>query len=185
MNLNQPIADFLFESLAEYRKSLGSVQLTRQTWTEHVQRSFEAWEKNKKPKVKKKPRIDAEDAWVMSMKADPRMEGVDVDKEIANCRFLFANKPQPIVPSRMRIVNWLLKADKTLGGSNAASIAPKPFPGPLGWLKWARENLPDWRRFADESEGRPVPQWHLLEPLEQQAIRDQMRKPSRPHQVSV
>lgn len=179
MNLNIPLEEFLFASLAEYRKSLGIEKMTEALWKEHVAHAFKSWDAAKKARVRpRKPRIDSDDAWVMSVKADPRMEGIDVDKEIANCRFFFANKPQPIIPSRARLVNWLLKADKTMGGSSTPQTTPKAYPGPIGWLDWARCNLPDWRRFTEESEGRPVPAWHQLETHEQDAIRAQMKQSS-------
>ena len=169
-----PIGTFLRLTIAEYRKSLGNVELSAAMVDEQLDRAAHAWFEARKPKRKRKPAIVDEGEWIASLKADPAMAGVEVDKEIAKCQFWCRNQTPPIVPSRKRITNWLNRADRVVG--KEVTRAPLPYPGPTGWLDWARVNIPDWVRFREEEEGIPVPPWHLLKPEERQAISTQMKR---------
>lgn len=174
VDLKRPFADFLYDSLKEYRASLNGTPLGEKMWLEHVARAHSEWHAFRKPKKKVKPRIDDDAAWIESIKSDPAMSGVDVTKEVNACRFWCANRKPAVVMSRARLVNWLNRADRAVGTGKSA--APAPYPGPAGWLEWARANLPDWNRFVEEKSGYHVPAWDKLHSYERNAIVEQMKK---------
>ncbi len=146
--------------------------MSRRIWEEQVERAHTAWHAARKPK--KRARIEADSDWIKSLKEDPAMAGVDVDKEIAKCSFWCKGQTPPVLPTRRRIVNWLNRADRVVGAET--SRAPLPRPGPAGWLEWVRENLPDWRRVQQEKNGIAMPEWGKLDPHERQAIESQMKR---------
>lgn len=172
VDVRQPFAEFLYSCLAEYRLTLNGAAMSRKMWEEEVARAHAAWHAAHKPK--KKVRIEADADWIKSLKEDPNMAGVDVDKELAKCRFWCKGQTPPVLPTRRRVVNWLNRADRVVGAETTR--APLPRPGPEGWVAWAREELPQWRRFEQEKNGVPIPAWHLLEPSERQAIESQMKR---------
>jgi hypothetical protein len=168
------IGTFLYLTLKEYREQLNGAAFSEKMWTETVERAAHAWfDARKKKRSPKKPAIKDENEWIESLKQDPALEGVEVDKEIAKCQFWCRNQTPPVVPSRRRISNWLMRADRVVG--KEVTRAPLPNPGPAGWLEWARINLESWRRFAEEQQGIPIPPWHLLSKEEQFAIQAQMK----------
>lgn len=174
IDLKLPVGTFLRISVSEYRKTLNGSELSPKMLDEVLEKADVAWHAFRKPKKKVKPRIDDDAAWIESIKADPAMAGVDVTKEVNACRFWCANRKPAVVMSRARLVNWLNRADRAVGTGKSA--APAPYPGPAGWLEWARANLPDWKRFTEEKAGYPVPAWDKLDPHERNAIVEQMKK---------
>lgn len=183
IDLNLPVGTFLRLSVSEYRKTLNGAELSPQMLDEALEKAANAWMAHRKPK--RKPKIKDEGEWLAALKADPFLKGVNFDKELAACQYWCRNKLK--VCSRQRVENWMKRAaldskvdnrggDDSSGG--AASHAPKPNPGPPGWLAWARENIPGWRRFSQEAQGSPIPEWHLLDSTERQAIASQMPRAS-------
>lgn len=173
-NLRDPFEVFLFAALAEYTATQlpPGVKLSVRLWQEQVARAHEAWHAARKPKRKKRGGAMTEEEWIASLKVDPFLAGVAVDTEIAKCQFHFRHLAHPVIPSRKRIANWLKNADRT--------VAPRAVsPGetePLGWLEWMRKNRPDWRRFREEREGHPVPEWNKLPKDDRTIILAEMKK---------
>lgn len=177
IDIKLPFGPFLRLSVAEYKRSIAPAPLEAKLLDEAIDRAHTAWHAARK---KKRGAPVSEEQFLASLKADPALVGVDFDKELAACQFWCRNHNPPVKCSRMRVVNWMKRAvgDATVAApGGTASHAPKPDPGPVGWLEWARENTPGWRRFAEEAQGIPVPPWHLLQPSERHAFRTQM-KPS-------
>ena len=171
-----PVGTFLRLSINEYKATLpGGTMLSAAMVDEVLDRAAHAWfaARQEKKKRTRKPTIADEGQWIESLKSDPAMAGVEVDKEVAKCQFWCRNQTPPVVATRKRLTNWLNRADRVVG--KEVSKAPLPFPGPVGWMEWARINLPDWRRFQEENEGIAVPPWHLLSKDEQFAISSQMK----------
>lgn len=170
-NIRSPFGEFLRACFIEYKASLPDGKISERLWIEKVDEWHAAWTLFRKPKRKKRGGPMTDEEWIASLKADPFLEGVDIDKEVAKCQFHFRNQPHPIVPSRARIVNWLKNADKKY-----TPVKFTPSTEPTGWLEWMRANRPGWRRFHEEAEGHPVPAWKHLPIVEQTVIMGEMKK---------
>lgn len=175
VDVKLPIGPFLRLSIVDYRATLPKgTELSAKMLEEALTSAHDAWHLARK---KKRGTPLTEEQFLAQLKADPLLAGIDFAKELAACQYWCRNKVPAVKCSRMRVVNWMKRAvgDSTVanpGGANAASHAPLPDPGPKAWLEWARENLPDWKRFQT---GGAVPPWHLLESTERHAIRTQMQ----------
>jgi hypothetical protein len=168
------VGTFLRLSVNEYKATLNGAQPSAAMVDDVLERAAHSWFNARKEKKKpRKPIIADEGQWIESLKSDPAMAGVEVDKEVAKCQFWCRNQTPPVVASRKRITNWLNRADRIVG--KEVTKAPLPNPGPAGWLDWARANLDGWRRFAEEAAGIPIPPWHLLDKDERFAITNQMK----------
>lgn len=67
-------------------------------------------DKSKRPTLQKL----TDEEWLLSLKADLAFEGIDIDREISKCAaWCRGNRKQP---SRRRITNWLINADKPVKG---------------------------------------------------------------------
>ncbi len=154
-------------------KTDSKVEVTAAMWEDAAERCHKVWHDARK--TKRKPKILADQEWIESLKADPFLQGVEIDKEIAKCRFHWRNQTPPVQTTRRHIVNWLKKADRKILTLTSPDNATKAGEGPAGWLEWARENIPEWVRFQDEKNvGRSIPAWDKLEKHERKAIEDQM-----------
>ena len=173
-NLRDPFGVFLRACFLDYKQHLADDKISERLWIEKVEEWHTAWHNFRKPaKRKKRGALLTDEEWVASLKADPFLQGVAVDTEIAKCQFHFRNMPHPVEPSRKRILNWLKNADRVV-----VQKAPPPASlEPAGWLAWMRTNRPDWRRFTEERSGFPVPAWERLPTGEQELIRQQMSQP--------
>jgi hypothetical protein len=85
-----------------------------------------------------------DEAWIASLMQEPHLQGLDVRREISAC--LFWAKQNKVVASRMRIVNWLNRAERTVtakasGATFATGLRPPPPVGPQGWLQWLNDNM--------------------------------------------
>lgn len=91
------------------------------------------------------PGLDDE-AWIKTLEDSPAMLGVDVRQEIAKCRLWTSNAYNGRQPTRMRIVNWLNKTDRSLLAARSspgqAQVSPYKEPA-VEWLGTALELLPD------------------------------------------
>lgn len=85
-----------------------------------------------------------DDEWVEWLESQEVYKGIDVRREIGKCQVWFrGNKP-----SRQRIVNWLNKADPTVGYNGVGKTSssrnqPAQTLGPAGWQEWINANLPE------------------------------------------
>lgn len=175
IDIKLPIGPFLRLSISEYRRTLGGTELSTKMLDDALTIAHDAWHAARKKK-RGAPLSEAE--WMAQLKADPLLVGVDFNKELAACQYWCRNKQPALKCSRQRVVNWMKRAagDSTVaspGGVEKHALLPDP--GPKGWLEWARENLPDWWRLAEEARGIAVPAWHLLDSSERHAIRTQMK----------
>lgn len=169
-----PVGTFLRLSINEYKQENNIKELSPALCDEILERAAVAWFDARKKKRIKKPMITDEREWIESLKSDPAMAGVEVDKEVAKCQFWCRNQTPPVVASHRRITNWLNRADRIVG--KEVTRAPLPNPGPEGWLAWARENIPGWTRFTEERESFiVVPSWEKLTATERHAISSQMK----------
>lgn len=142
--------DFAYVSFAEFRATLKGAPLSERMWKETMAKIHDAWHASRKPK-RKKPIAD-EGAWVESLKHDPYLEGVDIDKERAAALFWCRNQQPPLVLTRHRFTNWLKKADRVVTGK--AKPAVDPLPEPPWFEKWFLET-----RSGGETAFRPWKQW--------------------------
>lgn len=170
-NIRDPFGTFLRACFVEYKFTLPDGKISERLWIEKVDEWHAAWTLFRQPKPKKRGGALTDEEWVASLKVDPFLEGVDIDKEIAKCQFHFRNLPHPIIPSRKRLANWLKNADKTFAPKKPAEESD-----PAGWLEWMRVNRPDWRRFKEEAEGHAVPAWNHLPKDERAYIMAEMKK---------
>jgi len=144
-------AEKLFEELAKQAATLGR-RLTRTEWITFVDRALEELAPKKK---KKRPAIGinkmTEEEFVKYLEAEPVIveAGVDVKKEIGKCQFYWRGKSK--VPSRQRVVNWLLRcADRPVSGSydGASSVtktaAFKRKDPPHGWREFMKQKIRNW-----------------------------------------
>lgn len=89
-----------------------------------------------------------EEGFLEYLRAEPALVGIDIEREIGKCRFHF--KAQGVVPSRMRLVRWLNKADKTLSNhgrdqaTRAADMVERGKSPPHGWQEFMKEKARDW-----------------------------------------
>ena len=170
VDIKLPIGPFLRLSIVEYRASLKGAEVSPKMLEEALTVAHDAWHAARK---KKRGAVLTEEQFLAQLKADPELAGVAFDKELTKCQYWCRNQQPPVQATRRRIVNWMNRADRAVGTGQSA--APKADPGPAGWLPWCRENVPEWRRFAEEAADHPVPPWHKLEAAEQFAIRSQMK----------
>lgn len=170
-NIRDPFGTFFLACIKDYRSVVNGAAISDKIWSEKFTEWHAAWTLFRQPKRKKRGGTLTDEEWVASLKVDPFLEGVDIDKEIAKCQFHFRNLPHPIIPSRKRLANWLKNADKTYAPKKSAAESD-----PVGWLEWMRVNRPDWRRFKEEAEGHPVPAWNHLPKDERAYIMAEMKK---------
>ncbi len=94
---------------------------------------------------KKAQETDAE--WLSSLEADPALKELNVRREIERCALWYhQNVSKTGKPSRRRITNWLLKAEKVVDlkamGAQHANGLKVPAPdGPPHWLEWLTTEL--------------------------------------------
>jgi hypothetical protein len=133
-------------------------------WEEKAEECFNKWMEVHKPKRKR--RVESDSEWIASLKVDPELAGLDVDKEIAKCRFWCRNQPTPILASRKRIINWLNKADRTVALSPDPAPPRKegPIPEPANWQQRLKEA--DANHFC--AKGNPT--WPSIFPYYQKEI---------------
>lgn len=163
-NIKAPIEAFIYDSLVDYRQGVEGKIISKAMWLETVRRAHEAWHESRKP-IRRKPIADPE-AWLASIRKDPAMYGVDIDKEIAKCKFWCANQPIPLVASRQRIINWLNKADRKVGV--VAPSKPAGTPEPAGYVEW----------FMVTREAEAAPAWSSLDEVQRNyLLKDMLAHP--------
>lgn len=131
----------------------------------------------KKSPVKSKP---TDEEWLQSIEQNPTYTGIDIRRELGKAQ-AWASEARKGTVSRRRFINWLNKAERPISyngaGKTSMMRAVQANPGPAEWMAWCQDNIPGWRRFAEEAEGHPIPAWDQLEPAERKEILRQMQKP--------
>lgn len=176
VDLTLPIGPFLRLSIADYRKTLNGAELSAKMLDEALTKAHEEWHAFRKPKKKAKP-VQTEAEWLQTLRDDPFMAGINIDAELAKCQFWCRQQKPERKATRATFTNWLGRATGNAainspgGPRTGPSGAPKPDPGPAGWLAWVRENMPGWVGL----QANPVPEWHTLDSQTKHAIRSQMK----------
>ncbi len=100
-------------------------------------------------KAKRTPKkaLETDEEWLSSLEADPALKGLNVRREIERCALWYhQNVSKTGKPSRRRITNWLLKAEKVvdlkaMGATHATGLKLPAPDGPEGWLVWLNTEL--------------------------------------------
>lgn len=84
-----------------------------------------------------------DEEWIAELEATPAYQGIDIKREIGKCQTWF--KLRGIEASRVRVLNWLNKAERTVGydGQGKSSLTPtrpaiNPNVAPENWQDKAR-----------------------------------------------
>lgn len=94
-----------------------------------------------------KKALESDEEWIASLEADPALKGLNVRREINACALWYRQNVSKVgAPSRRRITNWLLKAErvvdlKSMGATHATGLKLPPPDGPEGWLNWLTTEL--------------------------------------------
>lgn len=102
----------------------------------------------KKPKRQLPINKMTEDEFMDYLRLEPTLVGIDLEKEIGKCKFHF--KAKGITVSRMRLINWLGRAEKSLSnhgrdaGARAASLNERSTGAPHGWAEEAKAMQRQW-----------------------------------------
>jgi hypothetical protein len=104
-----------------------------------------------KPAPKKSAAKMADDEWIASLEKEPALRGVDIRREIGKAQFWAKNHRRQA--TRAFIVNWLMKADRTLtvemnGQTSRATVSPDPYKEPPNWRPVAAQLYPDTDYFT-------------------------------------
>ena len=132
----------LFIALANARTQAGGV-LNRVDWIATADKFIASI----KPARKPAKALETDAQWVESLEADPALKGLNVRREIERCALWYAqNVSKTGKPSRRRITNWLLKAEKIvdlkgMGAQHATGLKIPAPDGPEGWLVWLNTEL--------------------------------------------
>lgn len=80
--------------------------------------------------------------WLQSLRDDPANAGLDVDNELQKCRLWTMGRPGQKL-TRMRFINWLIKADRAVPMHSPGKARQKALTEPVGWKAWVNETYPD------------------------------------------
>lgn len=100
-----------------------------------------------------------EDEFLDHLKVAPHLAGIDIPREVGKCIFHFEAKG--IKPSRMRIINWLGRADKTLTNHGrtaevrAADVAERQVAPPTGWRDFMKKKQQQWALDGGDASEAP------------------------------
>jgi len=101
----------------------------------------------KTPRKAQKKADLTEEEWISSLEKDEALKGVNVRGEISRCALWYKqNVSTAGAPTRRRITNWLLKAErvvslKSQGAAHATGLKLPAPQGPEGWLEWVKTEL--------------------------------------------
>ena len=154
-------AEQLFGILAAKSAELGR-KLHRTEWIGTAQPFLDSLKPKAKPR--KKNILGAgltDDQWFAELAKDPDYAGIDLPNEGRKCRLYFKSGPKP---SRMRMLKWFAKADRTLptNGAKVGAGAVGPIPPPEDWSGLIRDD-PDDGQFAGAC-------WETMHPFYQRRI---------------
>jgi hypothetical protein len=164
--------EHLLSSMRAWRKVQPQGQsIPDHTWAAEVDRLKKEWDARerpaKPPRTPKKPPTDAE--WIFGLSQRPEFAGIDISAEIDKCRRWCAVQRPPIIMTRRRVGNWLVKSK-----ADAPLAQPKPAPQiepePPGWLEFMRVECPGWRPLMYDK----PPTWANLLSLQRRDVIDTM-----------
>jgi len=168
----------VFDALREAKRA--NPQHTRDTYAEIINNMLQEHTESKTKKRGTKPMTAmTEDEFLAFLESEPALKGVDVQREIGKCQFWC--KANGVEPSRKRILNWMMKADKNVGFSGAGKSSMRPAvtgtPEPRGWKEWLNKNRPD----SIYSDGQPEAwkKWGHLDETARRYIVEQMKEEGR------
>ncbi len=99
------------------------------------------------PKKKRSMIGLCDEEWLTELEAEPAYQGVDVRRECGKCRVYMKLRGRQV--TRRTFVNWLNKAEKTIGyngtGKTSGASIPSvnPYAEPENWRERARQALGD------------------------------------------
>ncbi len=175
VDIRLPFAEFLFACLAEYAKQNNLPKLSPKIWMEETKRAHDAWHLARKVKKAKAAAFvppTPEEVTAYSIEIGWPLDG------IAWC-LGYEKKGWKIGSSKM--VSWKHAVQhwkrEQIHTKHTPSMPTTHVPqeGPTGWLGWARENVPGWTRFLEETQGHAIPPWDKLQKSERDAISQQMK----------
>lgn len=151
----------LYQAMGQKHKELGR-RLTPEEWAK-VADDFMASKTKMPPRRKNVTGAGMSDEeWFAQLAKDPAMDGVDVKAQATKCRLWTQTKfGEP--PSRMRILNWLLKCDRTLPANGSPRIKDglSPYTEPQSeWRGVAQGLIPQDCTMAENI--RDGIGWHYL-----------------------
>lgn len=100
-----------------------------------------------------------DDEFMGFLHAEPPLSGIDIPRHIGICQTHF--KAKGINPSRMRILNWLLRVDKTLerhgrtAEVRAADVAERQVAPPTGWRDFMKKKQQQWALDGGDASEAP------------------------------
>lgn len=147
-------AEKLFNLLAAARMSAPNKVLTKARWLEVAQDLFarEAQQfVGALPKVKRKATPISrmtDDEFLTYLQNQEPYAGIDIPREIGKCRVWCETRGKK--PTRMRVINWLNKADRTLTNHGrsperrARDVEDRTKRPPDGWETFMKEKQAEW-----------------------------------------
>lgn len=117
-----------------------------------IQECHEAHEKQfnagAKPPAKKKLSLIGlcDEEWIAELEQEPAYRGIDIKRELGKCQVWMKLRARQA--TRRTFINWLNKAEKTIGysGEGKSSAAPtrqNPYAEPADWRERAERAYPD------------------------------------------
>lgn len=87
-----------------------------------------------------------DEEWIAQLEQEPAYQGIDIKRELGKCQVWM--KLRSRIATRRTFINWLNKAEKTIGysgeGRSSASVNPlNPYIEPENWRSRAAQAYPD------------------------------------------
>lgn len=155
--------DKLYTALAAAHKAAPG-PFTEAAWKAAAVKAVPALGKEPKPPAAKPINKMTDAEFTAYLQAEPSLAGIDIERERGKCLFHF--KAKGVIPSRMRLINWLGRADKTLArhGRDAetrqADADERKVPTPHGWVDFMKTKQAEW---IDANPGYDAPGTAALE----------------------
>jgi hypothetical protein len=151
---NREIARLCIAEVWEAKQAaeMNAIEFTKRSAREIVESVLNRVGFTSKPERKKSAAKMADDEWIASLEKEPALRGVDIRREIGKAQFWAKNHRRQA--TRAFIVNWLMKADRTLtvemnGQTSKATVSPDPYKEPPNWRPVAAQLYPDTDYFTD------------------------------------
>lgn len=145
-------AQRLFQRIKAHHQGNGGT-ITSTEWLRLASEEFKAFADQvrgpKKPRHAKPINKLTEEEFIKHLEAEPSFAGVDIQREIGKCQFYWSARGKS--PSRMRVINWLNKADRSVKfvGDGKTSFKPSaPTKDkrlvPSGWREFMLAKMDAW-----------------------------------------